>query len=238
MHCSVLSFPSFQKTLPMFPWRLSCVFSKAASLFPAQSQLWNLGEVSDLPQLSLISSLHEYNVCTVISPMEAEGRAVFPRFTAWWAQFSVRLAWGIWKMFRRRNNTKQLRPRSWFLNGSLDCVILCWETQDKIPTFWYLHSGPALTLLFAQVPWTPTVSVPVFPSAQHDFLPGFSSSGWSSLWMVILQEVFPGTFRWQLPWISYFLSLNSVSFTVLSYSWEFIYSNNIYRKPGRDKVLF
>lgn len=78
MHCSVLSFPSFQKTLPMFPWRLSCVFSKAASLFPAQSQLWNLGEVSDLPQLSLISLLHEYNVCTVISPMEAEGRAVSP----------------------------------------------------------------------------------------------------------------------------------------------------------------
>lgn len=50
MRCSVFTFPSFQKTLPMFPWRLSCVVSKAASFSQPQSQLRNLGEVTDLHQ--------------------------------------------------------------------------------------------------------------------------------------------------------------------------------------------
>lgn len=140
------------------------------------------------------------------------------------------------------------------MKESLDCAVLCWATQDKIPTFWYLHSGPAFSswsplpqlrsLLLPQVPCTASASVPVLPPAQHDFSllqqlglrrQSFAEvhSGWSSF-----RKSSQGLSGEQLPRLSYFLSLTSVSFTPLSYSWEFIYSNNIYRKPGRDKVLF
>lgn len=82
MHFSVFTFPSFQKTLPMFPWRLSCAFSKTASLFlapvPALEPRRDDRSSPALPQLSLISLRHGYNVCTAVSPMEAEGRAVSP----------------------------------------------------------------------------------------------------------------------------------------------------------------
>lgn len=51
---------------------------------------------------------------------------------------------------------------------------------------------------------------------------------WRSVWIPILQEVIPGT-----P----FLSLDSVSFTLLSSSCEFTYFINTYWKPRLDQVL-